>query len=449
MPGRDCGLEFAAVTPNESVEANTAQVTQSPPERPWWLLHIFGPVPAVEKRHLDLLFAVSLALLFEEYDLAMLTAALPQIASTLNMSETDFGYYLGMIRLGALPAFALIPYADRVGRKRVFLISLVGSAVATTLTAFTQTPEQFVACQMVTRTFFVTGSAISFVFITEEYPAQHRGWGVGMLGAISSTGHGIAIGIFSQIDRLPHGWRTLYMLGALPILLLPFFLKRIPETQRFRNHDASLGDESTRYSIRPLLELVVNSPARTLGIGAAGFLPSIGLVGAFQFTGYFTQTVHGWSPGQYAAMIFFGGGLGIAGNIVAGHLSDRFGRKAVGITLLGSFPFSVALFYNGPSWALPIGWIGFLFCSQGSRVILRAFATELFPTEHRASAIGLWTILDAMGGGAGLFLLYFAGPQEGEFAFYTTALSVAALVGASILIFFPETNQRELEAISH
>ena len=59
---------------------------------------------------------------------------------------------------------------------------------------------------------------------------------------------------------------------------------------------------------------------------------------AFQFTGYFTQTVHGWSPGQYAAMVFFGGAIGIGGNIVAGKLADRFGRRSVGFALLGTFP---------------------------------------------------------------------------------------------------------------
>ncbi|MBW2291407.1 MAG: MFS transporter, partial [Deltaproteobacteria bacterium] len=168
----------------------SAETTQRP-KRPWWLLHIFGPIPDVEERHLSLLGAVALALLFEEYDLAMMTAALPQIAESLQMPETDFGFYLGMIRLGALPAIVLIPYADRIGRRRVFLISLVGTAVATLLTAFTQTPLQFVVCQLLTRTFFVTGSAIAFVLIAEEFPAAHRGWGVGMLGALGVTGHGI------------------------------------------------------------------------------------------------------------------------------------------------------------------------------------------------------------------------------------------------------------------
>lgn len=416
--------------------------------RPWWIPHFLGPVPDVGEPHLRLLGAVSLALLFEEYDLAMLTAALPQIADSLGMAEADFGRYLGWIRLGALPAFALIPWADRIGRRRVFLVTLIGTALATLLTAFTQTPAQFVLCQMATRTFFVAGSAIAFVLVSEEFPARHRGWGLGMLGALGATGHGVAMGFFSQIDRLPYGWRSLYAIGVVPLVLLPFFRRRVPETARFGRQQREGVDAVGGYSLRPLLDLVGEYPGRALGVALAGFLPSIGLVGAFQFTGYFTQTVHGWSPGQYAAMVVFGGAVGIGGNVVAGRLADRFGRRAVGLVLLGSFPFWVALFYNGPGWTLPLAWVGFLFGSQGGRVILRALATELFPTAQRASATGLYTILEALGGAAGLFLLYLGSTGDGGFVFITTALAFAALLGAAVLLFFPETKQRELEAIS-
>jgi len=76
-------------------------------------------------------------------------------------------------------------------------------------------------------------------------------------------------------------------------------------------------------------------------------------------------------------------------------------------------------------------------------------AAELFPTEHRASASGLWTILEALGGAAGLFVLYFASVEQGDFAVYATLLSLSVLAGGCVLAFFPETNQRELEAITH
>jgi predicted MFS family arabinose efflux permease len=268
-----------------------------------------------------------------------------------------------------------------------------------------------------------------------------------MLGALGASGHGVAMALFSQIDLLPYGWRSLYVIGIVPLAVLPYLYRKLPETERFERHEAA-SEGSGNWSLSPLLELARGYPARSLGIALAGFVPAVGLVGAFQFTGYFTQTVHGWSPGQYSAMVFFGGALGIAGNIVAGRLSDRFGRRIVGMVLLGSFPFSVAMFYNGPGWMVPIAWVLFLFGSQGGRVILRTLATELFPTAQRASASGLYTILEALGGAAGLFALYFGSANEGDFVGLTTMLAFSVLVGGAVLFFFPETRQRELEAIS-
>src|SRR5262245_50249137 len=114
---------------------------------------------AVEDRHLALLAAVALASFFEEYDLAMLTSALKYIAADLKLAEESLPDVLATIRLGAIPAFAFIPYADRVGRRRVFLMSIVAMGILTLLTALSRTATEFVILQMLTRTFFVAGSA--------------------------------------------------------------------------------------------------------------------------------------------------------------------------------------------------------------------------------------------------------------------------------------------------
>jgi len=428
----------------------------SRPRQPWWIPPFLGRVPAgVEPRHLSLLGVIALALFFEEYDLAMLTAALPRIAATFGVSDAALPFYLSVIRLGAIPAFALIPLADRWGRRRVFLVALACTGLFTFLTGFSQTIEQFVVCQMLTRTFFITGSAVAFVMVAEEFPAAHRGWGIGMLGALGVSGHGFASLIYSQVDSLPFDWRALYLIGVAPVLLLPLFRRRVLETGRYHQHAAERiaaldgAVEGFGASFRPLAELARAHPARAVGIAIAGFLPSIGLISAFQFSGQYTQKLLGWSPGEYATMVILGGGVGIIGNVAAGFLGDRFGRRAIGLLLLGSFPIWVGLFYHSSGLVVALAYVAIVFASSGGRIILRALATELFPTSRRASASGLFAILEAVGSSVGLFVLGSALAGRDELlGFYVSLLALSVAAGALVLLFFPETKQRELEAIN-
>ena len=89
--------------------------------RPWWIPAFLGGVPDIEPNLIRLVGVVSLVLFFEAYGASLLTAALKQIAEGLDMSEGDLGPYLGIIRLGSLPALLVAPLADRLGRRRVFL----------------------------------------------------------------------------------------------------------------------------------------------------------------------------------------------------------------------------------------------------------------------------------------------------------------------------------------
>jgi MFS transporter, putative metabolite:H+ symporter len=418
---------------------------------PWWIPPFLGGVPDVEPRLITLLGLVSMALFFEQYDNSMLTSALKFIADDLGVAEHDLGGFLALIRLGAVPAFLIVPFADRIGRRRVFLAAVFIFSLGTLATAFTRTPAQFVATQMVARTFMLTASAVAFVIVTEEYPALHRGWAIGMLGALSACGNGLGAGLFAAIDRLPYGWRSLYAIGLVPLLLVPVLRRRVQETRRFNQHRATdpHHDGGVAGWYRPLLRLASAYPGRALGIAAAGGLMSVGEVSVFQFTGYFTQTVHHWTPLQFSLMFILGGGVGIIGNVVAGRLGDRLGRRTIGFVFLALFPLFAWAFYHGPGWSLPISWTLFVFCNTAGGVVVRAFSTELFPTSFRGTSAAWLSLTQSIGWVLGLLLVGLGTNAPGDIARMTSLTGLAVLVAAFAVLALPETFRQELETLSH
>src|SRR5207245_805852 len=91
-----------------------------------------------------------------------------------------------------------------------------------------------------TRTFAILCGAVAVVIVSEEFPAQHRGWGIGMLSALGACGGGLGVALFAAVNVLPFGWRALYALGAVPLLFLPLFRREVRETGRFERHRSAL-----------------------------------------------------------------------------------------------------------------------------------------------------------------------------------------------------------------
>jgi putative MFS transporter len=438
-------------TSDEQRERRQPVVTRA--RRPWWIPTFLGGVPEIEPTLIRLLGVVSLGLLFEAYDASLLTSALKHIAEGLDMRESELGPYLGVIRLGSLPALLVAPVADRLGRRRVFLVSIAGFSLGTFLTAFARGPELFVLAQMLTRIFAVAALAIGMVIITEEFPAAHRGWGIGMVSALAAVGHGLGAGLFAAIEVIPGGWRGLYAIGGLPLLLLPYWSRVVPETRRFREHADALESSGERRPawtamLTPFRRLVLEHPSRAAFISLAALLVALGEVCVFQFAAYHPQKIHGWAPGDYSLMVVVGGGFGILGNVVAGRLGDQRGRRLVGAFFFGIYPAAAWLFYQGPGLSLPLAFALIVFAGTAGGVILRTLATELFPTSYRGTSSAWLAFVQTLGWTVGLSLLGIAGHDAGEIARFTAQLSLAVLLGGFAILLLPETSRRELEEIS-
>jgi MFS family permease len=417
---------------------------------PWWIPPFLGRVPAeVPEHHLRLLSGLAFALYFEFFDQGLLTQAIKQIAADFALPEREIGRTVGFVRLGAIAAFFLLPFADRIGRRRLFLVSVVGMSVGTLLAGVSTGITFFIGFQMLARMFMVTASATAFVIAAEELAAQHRGWAIGLLGAVGGTGFFGAALLFAFVDVLPFGWRTMYAFGVVPLLLLPWLSRRVPETRRFTlERGEQEGFTAAAGWGRPLADLLRTLPLRTLGVGVIGWAQSVAGGVAFSFSAYFVQERHGWDPGDYTLMLGVGGVLGVLGYPIAGRVGDRRGRRAVGVTLLVLLWPLVAAYYHVPGWLVPVAFVPMIFCLTGSETIIRALAVELFPTSVRGTASGWYQLCSTLGAGTGLIGTTLLTAEGGSAIPAVQMLAGCAWLAALVVWLMPETSGRELEEIS-
>jgi MFS family permease len=164
----------------------------------------------------------------------------------------------------------------------------------------------------------------------------------------------------------------------------------------------------------------------------------------------FLQTTHHYTPGQVSLLFVAGGVLSVIGNIAAGRVSDRLGRKRTLFvtTLIAGCGFAV--FYSGiGGWILPVLWVVALFGFLSSDALAAGYPSEIFPTAYRATATTLRYTFTILGGAValqleGIFYDWFG--AHGPAIMLTTAALPIALVA---LLFLPETAQRTLEDISN
>lgn len=266
---------------------------------------------------------------FDVYDEALLSLALRQIQRGLAIAGADLGFVLSVIRMGYLGALLITPFADVFGRRRMLLYTIVGYTLFTLLSAVAPDTATFVAAQVLARACAGAEVVVAVVIVAEEVTAGVRGWAIGLLGALAGMGYGLASLVFGLIDVVPYGWRGLYALAVVPLVLIIPIRRLLPESRRFEAHD--LAAAQRHHALAPLKALLRAYPDRLAIIVSAAFLGALGSTVANVFFPKFLQEFHHWTPARVSILYVVGGSVGILGEIVIGRVSDRFGRHRAGL----------------------------------------------------------------------------------------------------------------------
>ena len=313
--------------PAVNLELNPAPLPEDA-DRKSVRIGFLGRTPPFTKRQRRVFWIASTAGFFDQYDRALLSLALKQIQAGLKIAESHLGAMLSIVRLGYLLSLLMTPFADVFGRRRLLLYTIFGYTIFTALIAIAPNERTFVAFEMIARAFAGAEAAIAMVIVAEEVDAAHRGWAIGLLSAVSNVGYGLAAIVFAFINTIPYGWRGLYAIALLPLILIIPLRRSLPESARFEKEKLE-GLRPVKIW-EPVAQLYSAYPGRLMMMLSIAFLGSMGGNAAGFLFPKFLQEAHHWSPGQVSSLVVFGGALGIMGSIFSGRLSDRYGRRVMG-----------------------------------------------------------------------------------------------------------------------
>ena len=337
-----------------------------------------------------LLLVLGTATFFEGFDTAIAAIALEDLARTFGIPVDRTADITGPIipvGLGALSALAVTMLGDRIGRRPLLIASTFAYTLFTGLTATAQNLASFVIFQFFARTFLLAEYATAITMVTEEFPAARRGRALGILTALGAFGLPIVAILHLIVKDTTLGWRILYLVGLIPLVGIGFLRLKLKETRRWKAaHAAGTAIKRGRFRqvladrYRPLL----------LRVGGLYFFSHFALLGAVTWWPFYAGVNLDFSDEAITLLLAVAYPLGVSGYYLAGRLADRLGRRRTGSLFLAMATLAGILVFQirSPVLMFP-AMVAAVFFGFGVNPVLAAVASELFPTNVRATALGV------------------------------------------------------------
>ncbi|MEO8360283.1 MAG: MFS transporter [Vicinamibacteria bacterium] len=397
-------------------------------------------VTTAERRSL---LAGGLGWMLDAMDVMLYSMVLAELVLSLGMSKPQAGLLNSLtLFASAIGGLGFGVLADRIGRTRALMGSILMYSVASFACGLSTSIPQLAVFRFILGLGmggeWTTGAAL----IAETWRAEHRGKALGIMQSSWAIGEMLAAGVTLAI--LPtFGWRAVFFVGVIPALAVLWIRKDVPESEIW----LARGKEKPA-SLSVLLRPDIRVPAIIATLMNASAM--------FAYWGLFT-----WIPGYLALPEAQGGrGLGIVasltwvlfmapgkwlGYVLFGFSADKFGRKKSYVFYLMAAAILVPIFgmTTNLNTLLILGpFVGFF--GTGYFSGFAAIASELFPTEIRATAMGLSYNI---GRGFSALAPFVVGAMAKEYSFFAAFLLLAAafLIAALLALALPETKGKQLE----
>lgn len=423
-----------------------------------------------------------LGFMLDAYDMALVLVMAPilvQVFSSPTGSEAwryitiVFTY---SITMAARPVGSAIfgAYADKIGRRRLLVLTIGGVGVMSFISALLPTFAQigvwsyviFCFMRFVMGCFFGGEYAVGHTFAIEHAPPKRRGAIGGFIQSGFPLGYVFASLVFALISHtvgsegvLHYGWRIAFVTGVLPVFLALYIRKSLPESPEFEKaKEAGAIEKAPFFSMfkPPALWTFLQVFVFMTGLFLAdysvyGFLPKILTLGGRGFDTTTFSLIYGFA----LFMAFLGYNF-------YGWFSDIVGRKKLTMYyMVFLIIFGVPVFYVLYNAAVKRDlWLAVLGTTMAAMLklawgVVPAYLSERFPTSRRAVGVGFGYSSGALLGA--WFSVYvwwahsipFIAAIEKQDMWLSPAviLTIGAIMTFVSLLFSPETKDLELSAV--
>jgi putative MFS transporter len=433
--------------------------------------------------HWRLLLIGGLGYCFDGMDSSSLAFLLPVVGKLWHLtsvqtglvaSSTYIGYFFGAFLSGVL--------ADVVGRRVIMMYALAIYCAASLASGLTSDWHTFFACRIVAGFGSGAETVVIAPFLAEFVPRRYRGMFCGSLVGFMSFGYVTSSLLgFLVVRNFPDGWRYVAMLTALPVVMLLWWRRTLPESARWlesrgRINEAERVVAAVEQDLQrqghvlapvayPALSNAMIKPApgsaltNVLSLWSRRLAPTTSVAWimwfsvAFSYYAFFSWIPsllikHGMTITQsfsYSIAIY---SAQIPGYFSAAYLNEKLGRKGVVATymLLGGIS-AIALAFSQSELQIMLAGMSLSFFMNGAFAGVYAYTPEIFPTSVRATGTGSSSSFGRIGSVSAPILVGYVYPQfgfGGVFGMTTLVLLAGAIV---VVLFGIQTKGRSLEDI--
>ena len=408
-----------------------------------------------------------------EVTLAGSVGAILTRPETLGLTDAQVGASATFYLAGAVGGALLFGYGtDRLGRKKLFFITVAVYLAATALTAFSWNFASYAFFRALTGAGIGGEYAAINSAIDELIPARFRGRVALMING--SYWVGAALGSAATVVLLDAAWlavdlawRLAFGIGAVLGLVVIFFRRWIPESPRWlmihgRNDEAeaivdaverSIAHDPTTLSAhdappmrirtrthtpwREIWHTIFHLHRRRSLLGFVLMLSQAFFYNAIFFTyGLVLMRFYGVPAERVGGYLLPFAAGNVLGPFLIGHLFDTVGRK----TMI-SLTYAVSgLLLAATGWLFSVGmltaqtqtiaWTIIFFVASAAASSAYLTVSEIFPVEIRAMAIAIFYAFGTLAGGVGAPVLFGWIIGSGS----RPALAIAYYVGAALML---------------